>query len=310
MSSHLPYSIGEVILQRAAESPELGPAAWSTTARRARLVDYLCQRAEIYLRYPQRKLFRVALEDAARAASERLGTPPPQPSPYLETKHVKENQPPRPSAPRPPAPAPRPLVPAPRPLVPAPRPPAPAPRPPAPAPRPPAADRSSRLASPSLRRVAVGARDEVPASRVTRVDSPPRRPATAADPPPLVEIPIARETDILSARTEALALAERGGAGQMVRTRAATIVSELARNIYRYAGQGRIRVGVENRRLTIRAEDGGPGIRDIEAILAGRYRSKTGMGKGLTGSRKLADEFDVSSAPGEGTVVTAALRLR
>lgn len=88
----------------------------------------------------------------------------------------------------------------------------------------------------------------------------------------------------------------------------ATVVSELARNIVVYAQKGRVefevfrtpRVGIE-----IVAFDDGPGIADVAHILSGKYRSRTGMGLGLLGSKRLVDEFTVDSAPGKGTRVVA-----
>jgi serine/threonine-protein kinase RsbT len=88
----------------------------------------------------------------------------------------------------------------------------------------------------------------------------------------------------------------------------ATVVSELAHNIVVYAQKGRIefevfrapRVAIE-----IVATDDGPGIADVAHILSGKYRSRTGMGLGLLGSKRLVDEFSVDSAPGKGTRVVA-----
>jgi serine/threonine-protein kinase RsbT len=88
-----------------------------------------------------------------------------------------------------------------------------------------------------------------------------------------------------------------------------TAVSELARNIARYVGDGRVRVCVdaEGERLVVIAEDRGPGIPNLDEILAGRYRSRTGLGRGLIGVKKLADEFDIQTG-GDGTRVEVVFR--
>jgi serine/threonine-protein kinase RsbT len=78
-----------------------------------------------------------------------------------------------------------------------------------------------------------------------------------------------------------------------------------------YAGTGRIElevVKVPTTRILIRAADNGPGIPNLQEILSGRYRSKTGLGKGLIGTKRLADRFDVSTGAA-GTVVVAEILL-
>ena len=91
----------------------------------------------------------------------------------------------------------------------------------------------------------------------------------------------------------------------------ATVVSELARNIVSYTPGGQIElIPLEGSplRLLVRATDSGKGISNLEAIMGGRYRSKTGLGKGLLGSKRLADRFDVLSGP-NGTIIEAELNL-
>jgi serine/threonine-protein kinase RsbT len=88
-----------------------------------------------------------------------------------------------------------------------------------------------------------------------------------------------------------------------------TAVSELARNIARYVGDGklRFRIDTDGQRIIVIAEDHGPGIANIDDVLNGSYRSKTGLGRGLMGVRNLADEFDIQTGPG-GTTVKIAFR--
>jgi serine/threonine-protein kinase RsbT len=88
-----------------------------------------------------------------------------------------------------------------------------------------------------------------------------------------------------------------------------TAVSELARNIARYVGDGklRFRIDTDGQRIIVIAEDRGPGIPHLDEVLAGNYRSKTGLGRGLLGVRNLADEFDIVTGP-DGTTVKIAFR--
>ncbi|APR88087.1 Putative SigmaB asociated two-component system sensor protein [Minicystis rosea] len=121
-------------------------------------------------------------------------------------------------------------------------------------------------------------------------------------------ISIEKETDVIDARTKAISVAQEVGFVHVDAVKVATVVSELARNILQYAGSGAIEiVPCETPRKGVRviARDAGPGILQAESILAGRYRSKTGMGLGLVGSKRIMDSLDIKSAPGRGTVVTA-----
>ena len=92
-------------------------------------------------------------------------------------------------------------------------------------------------------------------------------------------------------------------------TRFATVASELARNVIKYARRGRMIVqptagptGREGLRLIF--EDSGPGIPDLEAALRDGFSTGGGLGKGLPGSKRLVDEFRIESEPGRGTRVT------
>jgi serine/threonine-protein kinase RsbT len=88
-------------------------------------------------------------------------------------------------------------------------------------------------------------------------------------------------------------------------------VSELARNIVAYTPGGAIDMTVHRdrgARMTIVATDQGSGIAALDDVLAGRYQSKTGMGRGILGVQRLADKFTISSGPG-GTRVEVEVRL-
>ncbi|HEU4407387.1 MAG TPA: ATP-binding protein [Polyangiaceae bacterium] len=122
-------------------------------------------------------------------------------------------------------------------------------------------------------------------------------------------VAIVQERDVGEARACARLLCEQAGANDFVAQRAVTIVSELARNIFKYASPGRVEFTVADRALRIVALDAGAGIAHLDDILAGRYKSRTGLGKGLTGVRRLADTFEVRTGP-TGTRVEVTLNLR
>jgi len=124
---------------------------------------------------------------------------------------------------------------------------------------------------------------------------------------PIVTMPITTEGDVVAARQRALQLAEFLGFERQDQTRIATAVSEIARNAFSYAKDGKIEFGVDPAGarpiFTIRVSDRGKGIKDLNAVLEGRHRSREGMGVGLTGAKRLMDRFDVKSQVGKGTVV-------
>lgn len=122
---------------------------------------------------------------------------------------------------------------------------------------------------------------------------------------------VSSEPDIARARHRARSLALALGADEFAAQRVATAASELARNVVLYAGEGRLEVeprSVPRRAIVLRCVDSGPGIPDLDAVLSGRYRSRTGLGKGLRGVKRLAAHFDVQTGPG-GTSVEAELAL-
>jgi serine/threonine-protein kinase RsbT len=132
------------------------------------------------------------------------------------------------------------------------------------------------------------------------------RPTAAA-----CRVELTTENDVSIVRNEARRIGEEVGADSYTVQKVTTMVSELARNIVMYAGSGTLEIIPINdhqRRLVIRASDKGPGIPNLQLVLSGRYRSKTGLGRGLLGTKRLADHFDVVSGP-EGTRVVAEIRL-
>lgn len=123
----------------------------------------------------------------------------------------------------------------------------------------------------------------------------------------ILTLAIAQERDTVAARQRARQIARLLGFDAQDQTRIATAVSEIARNAYNYAGGGRVEYAIEGRTapqlFIVKVKDSGPGVRDLDSILGGRYQSHTGMGLGIIGARRLMDQFEIQSAPGEGTTV-------
>ena len=120
-------------------------------------------------------------------------------------------------------------------------------------------------------------------------------------------IPIHADADIVAARQAARELASRLGFSRTDLTVIATAVSEVARNIVRFAGVGQIAVELldrPRRGVQIVARDTGPGIFDVEQALSDGYSTYHGLGLGLPGARRLMDEFAVVTEVGRGTTVT------
>lgn len=124
------------------------------------------------------------------------------------------------------------------------------------------------------------------------------------------ELSIADEDGIVSARQSARKLAADLGFGVVDQSRIATAVSELARNVIRYAtgcrGEVLIRdISADNRvGLEVQVSDTGPGIANIEQVLKDGYTSGSGLGMGLPGTKRLMDEMTIESTFGSGTIVT------
>src|SRR5512143_816512 len=124
---------------------------------------------------------------------------------------------------------------------------------------------------------------------------------------PILTLTLQYEQDVVAARQRARQIATLLGFDAQDQTRIATAVSEIARNAYSYAQGGTAEFQIEGeiapQVLVIRISDTGPGIADLPEILTGRYRSPTGLGLGLIGARRLMDQCEIASAPGQGTTV-------
>ena len=123
-----------------------------------------------------------------------------------------------------------------------------------------------------------------------------------------VSVRISSDLDLVRAREQGRVLAGQLGFTQSDLTLVATAISELARNIVRYARRGEIVLrqaedgGVPG--IVIIARDEGPGIPDVNRAMEPGYSTAGGLGLGLPGVRRIMDKFEIVSEVGKGTVVT------
>ena len=114
--------------------------------------------------------------------------------------------------------------------------------------------------------------------------------------------------DVVAVRQSVREWAVSCGFSLVDQTKIVTAASELARNAVLYGGGGTVRLEALNdgprRGLRLIFEDQGPGIPDIEQALKDGYSTGSGLGLGLGGARRLVNEFEIESRPGEGTRVT------
>ncbi|PYN12276.1 MAG: ATP-binding protein [Candidatus Rokuibacteriota bacterium] len=123
-----------------------------------------------------------------------------------------------------------------------------------------------------------------------------------------VRVTVGADVDIVAARQKGRTLAAQCGLSSTDLAVVATAISELARNIVRYAVRGEIilrRVDNGSKRgVEVVATDDGPGISDVPLAMQDGYSTSGGLGLGLPGVRRLMDEFDIVSRFGKGTTVT------
>ena len=118
---------------------------------------------------------------------------------------------------------------------------------------------------------------------------------------------ITSSSDIVKVRQLVRELAISLGFSLVEQTKMVTAASELARNALEHGGGGKVRMQALNnetrRGLKLTFSDEGPGIADVEQALKDGFSTGSGMGLGLSGSKRLANEFEIESAPGQGTKV-------
>ena len=116
--------------------------------------------------------------------------------------------------------------------------------------------------------------------------------------------------DVVLIRQRAREFAVASGFSLVEQTKLVTAASELARNVVQYGGGGKCHIEALNdgakRGVRLIFEDQGPGIADIEQALRDGYTSGGGLGLGLGGARRLVNQFDIQSRPGEGTRIAIA----
>jgi signal transduction histidine kinase/CheY-like chemotaxis protein len=126
-------------------------------------------------------------------------------------------------------------------------------------------------------------------------------------PASLLTLLIRHDQDVVTARQRAGDISALLGFDSGEQTRIATAVSEIVRNAFRYTGWGQVEFLIDReaqpQRLTVTVIDRGKGIPHLEQVLNGTYKSSTGMGLGLTGARRLMDDFEIDSVPGRGTTI-------
>ncbi|WP_329485168.1 anti-sigma regulatory factor [Kitasatospora sp. NBC_01246] len=121
-------------------------------------------------------------------------------------------------------------------------------------------------------------------------------------------IPVRSNDDVVRARQLVRSLAQRCKLSLVDQTKLVTAASELARNTLVYGGGGVMRTGLVRRdsRLGVTAvfEDNGPGIADVDLALTDGWTSGSGLGLGLSGARRLVDDFVLDTEVGRGTLVS------
>lgn len=126
--------------------------------------------------------------------------------------------------------------------------------------------------------------------------------------PPDRSLRIRSDSDIVVARQEGRAVAAEVGFTGSGLTIIATAISEVARNIVAYAGEGEIVLrpleAGDRRGILIVARDEGPGISDVARAMQDGFSTGKSLGLGLPGAKRLMDEFAIYSEPGKGTTIT------
>jgi serine/threonine-protein kinase RsbT len=130
------------------------------------------------------------------------------------------------------------------------------------------------------------------------------RPATEGE----VRVLVTKDADVVQARQAGREVAALAGLSQADVTLVATAISEVARNIVKFAEKGELVISSAtaegHRGVRVVARDVGPGIPDTDQAMEDGYSTYQGLGVGLPGARRLMDHFELASKPGKGTTVT------
>jgi serine/threonine-protein kinase RsbT len=129
-----------------------------------------------------------------------------------------------------------------------------------------------------------------------------------------IRVAILTDADVVTARQEARSMGARLGFSSTDLTLLATAISEVARNITTYAGEGEVLLRVLDEAgrqgIEVLAIDEGPGIGDVELAMQDGYTTGNGLGLGLPGTRRLVDDFSLQTTPGAGTTVRLVKWIR
>jgi serine/threonine-protein kinase RsbT len=119
---------------------------------------------------------------------------------------------------------------------------------------------------------------------------------------------VTRDADVVTARQQGRTIAAKAGFTATELTVIATAISEVARNIVKFARRGQVVVRYISEQgrqgVSIVARDSGPGIPDLNEALRDGFSTYQGLGLGLPGARRLMDEFDIVTEVGKGTTVS------
>jgi signal transduction histidine kinase/CheY-like chemotaxis protein len=127
----------------------------------------------------------------------------------------------------------------------------------------------------------------------------------------ILQVSLNSERDVVQARQRAREIASELGLDNQDQIRFATATSEIARNAFRYAGNGNVVFSLRlepDQSFVVEVSDKGPGIPNLDEIFEGRYRSRTGMGMGLIGTKRLMDGFEIATSA-QGTSVRMSKQL-
>lgn len=118
---------------------------------------------------------------------------------------------------------------------------------------------------------------------------------------------IEKESDVIFFSNRLKELATKIKLSLVSQTKLLTAVSELVRNILKYAKEGEVTFGIVSDRMRtgiqVIFKDKGPGIPDVKKAMEEGYTTEKGLGLGLPGARKLVDEFNIKSTVGKGTTI-------
>lgn len=120
-------------------------------------------------------------------------------------------------------------------------------------------------------------------------------------------VPLRSDEDVVHLRKAVRELSIEVGLGLVDQTKMITAASELARNTLKYGNGGEAQITLQQngiqRGISIQFRDQGPGIENVQLAMTDGYTTGGGLGLGLGGTKRLVDDFQIDSSPGQGTTV-------